>query len=50
MEPSILDEKDPDILKAVRKSCGRTNSAAIPLFSRLIPLIGRQIPLFERRE
>jgi hypothetical protein len=32
--------------EAVRKSRGQTNSAAIPLFGRLIPLIGRQIPLF----
>jgi hypothetical protein len=31
---------------SVGKSCGQTNSAAIPLLSRLIPLIGRKIPLF----
>jgi hypothetical protein len=28
------------------KSCGRQNTAATPLFGRLIPLIGEKIPLF----
>jgi hypothetical protein len=32
--------------RTVREIRGTENSAALPLFSRLIPLIGRQIPLF----
>jgi len=43
----LMGYRRPRLRRLSGKSCGQTNSAAVPLFARKIPLFAGEIPLFD---